>query len=202
MDKFNFSPDIKIISRSIIKEFIDSYRKNNIYNNLTFLDIGGRNGEYSHYAEGFNYKILEIDKSIKDIRIINGDICSCDIISDNSYDIVFSNSVFEHISEPWKAAEECVRISKINGLNIHLTVFSWRYHPVPEDYYRYSHAGMKKLFERTGQVETLVAGYDLSRRRYDHRGGKIKGNRDIPPIDELGGWREHWITIYIAKKIK
>ena len=29
-----------------------------------------------------------------------------------------------------------------------------------------------------------MAGYDLSR-RYDHRGGKIKG-RDIPPIDDAG----------------
>ena len=69
--------------------------------------------------------------------MIYGDICDCPQIPDESYDIVFSTSVFEHIKEPWKAAKECVRITKKGGINVHLTLFSWRYHPVPVDCFVY-----------------------------------------------------------------
>lgn len=99
---------------------------------------------------------------------------------------IFSNNVFEHIMEPWAAAAECVRILKKNGITIHIAPFSWRYHPVPVDYFRYSHDGLKHLFERTGEIETLLSAYDISERRKDHRGGKI-GILDVPPVDELGG---------------
>lgn len=194
------SPDLKYYSYEDIVKSIEKYKRKN-KGELKFLDVGGRYGEYRHLAKGFKYNILDIDKSIKDNKdVIIGDICNCPNIKDNSYDIVFSNNVFEHIKEPWAAAEESVRITKKGGLIITITPFSWRYHPVPVDTFRYSHYGLSYLYERTGKMKTTISGYDITNRRKDARGGYNKKGLDKPPIDHLGGWRENWETIYIGYK--
>ena len=48
---------------------------------------------------------------------------------------------------------------------ITIAPFAWRYHPVPVDYFRYSHDGLSFLFERTNKIERVISGYDLSGRR-------------------------------------
>ncbi len=194
-----YSPDIKFYNYDDIRGLIKKYQERKV-EKLRFLDVGGRFGEYSYLAEGFEYSILEIDESIKESNVINGDICHIPEIPDNFFDVVFSNNVFEHIKEPWRAAEESVRITKKGGIVICVTPFSWRYHPVPVDTFRYSHYGLAYLFERTSQIKRHLAGYDIQMRRKDMRGGNIKGGVDKPPIDSLGGWRENWETIYVGYK--
>lgn len=194
-----YSPDLNLLkSYKNIISYITQYCKE--HKKVNFLDVGGRLGK-NKIVKNVNYNILEINEKLKKPYIIHGDICRCPQISDEKYDIVFSNNVFEHIKEPWLAAKECIRITKIGGLNIHSTVFSWRYHPDPIDCFRYTHKGMKILFEQLNNMEELLSGYDLSCRRRDHRGGKVKGGLDLVPVDDLGGWREHWIVIYIGRKI-
>lgn len=196
-----FSPHLRLIDKSSVQEFITQYRQTHQTNGaLHFLDVGGRHGEYRKFAEGYTYSILEIDLNATSPEIKHGDICSCPQIPSNTYDVVFSNNVFEHLQEPWNAALESVRICKPGGLLICMAPFSWRYHPVPVDNFRFSHSGLAYLFERSGTVETLLAGYDLHNRRRDHRGGKVAGGLDVPPVDELGGWREHWLAIYVGRK--
>jgi SAM-dependent methyltransferase len=181
----NYSPDINLVSAGNMVSYIHSYLNQAAQNSrLTFLDVGGRNGEFSHWATGFQYLILEIEQA----KIATNDV-------------VFSNNVFEHLKEPWKAAENCVRITKPGGLLIHFAPFSWRYHPVPVDYFRFSHQGLSSLFLRTGLVEQIESGYDISCRRQDRRGGKLINNLDTPPIDELGGWRENWMTVFVGRKL-
>ena len=116
------------------------------------------------------------------------------------YDIVCSQSLFEHIREPWLAAEECTRITKKGGLNIHATLFSWRYHPCPVDCYRYTHTGLSYLFERTGEIETLSATYCIPNRRLPGGRGHPGKNEDAVPIDSMGGWLEQWKIIFIGKR--
>lgn len=195
-----YSPHYKFISRSNLFQKVRDYASNH-KGELTFLDVGGAKGksDVREVAKKFKYTILEYDKSIKTPELICADICSCPEIPDNSYDIIYSNNVFEHLSEPWKAAEEISRILKPGGLALHITVFSWRYHPVPIDMFRYSSDGLRYLFERTGKITAILSGYDIEKRRRDHRGGKI-GILDVPPIDELGGWRENWTVIFLGKK--
>lgn len=195
------SPHLTFVHKNKVFDIILDYKKNN-KGVLHFLDVGGRQGKFARYAKGFEYNILDIDESLGGDNIIHGDICHCPQILNNHYDIVFSNNVFEHLKEPWLGAEECVRITRPGGLLIHLAPFAWRYHPIPVDYFRYSHTGIKFLFERTGKVETIISGYDISERRKDYRGGKLADQLDTPPIDEMGGWRENWITIFVGRKIE
>jgi len=201
LPKGEFSSHLNILRRQDALDFITRYHSENV-GDLTFLDVGGRSGEFRGSASGFKYQILEIDETQVGTDLVIGDICHCPHLADESYDIVFSHNVFEHILEPWRAAEECVRLVKPGGLLIHMAPFAWRYHPVPLDCYRYTHTGLAHLFERGGQVKTEIAGYDISNRRKNATGGKMAGGLDIPPKDELGGWREHWLTVYVGRKIQ
>lgn len=196
-----YSRHIKILEVGIMYDYILNYRKkcHNNNNNILFLDVGGIKRVKN--TDDFKYHILNIDNSIKNDNLIIADICNCPQILENTYDIVFSNNVFEHLSNPWLAAKECIRITKKGGLNIHNTVFSWRYHPVPIDCFRYTHYGLKVLFEQTNEIKELCSGYDITYRRKNDRGGKVKNNLDVPPIDKLGGWRENWSVIYIGEKL-
>ena len=195
----SWSPHLKFVASSDVGALIARHR-DSLPGPPRFLDVGGRHGEFQHLAQGFAYHILEIDTRVQGDNVIFGDICDCPAVPSESFDVCFSNNVFEHLKEPWRAAEECVRITRRGGLMVHLAPFSWRYHPSPVDFFRYTHAGLAYLFERTGKVETLLAGYDISDRRKDHRGGKVEGGLDVPPVDELGGWREHWLTVVVCRK--
>ena len=120
---------------------------------------------------------------------IIADITGCaDVIPDESFDIVFSSDVFEHIDRPWLAAQEIARILRPGGIAITHTLFSWRNHPCPIDYWRYSAECLEFLF---ADLTCLEKGYDLSQRRVDEP-GFWAGGEDSVPVDHLGGWREHW----------
>lgn len=198
--EFEYSPHLNFLNqRKESEKYITNFKKGK--KNLTFLDVGGRKGKNKNLYHGCEWNILEIEKNIKHPKMVYGDICDCPQIPDESYDIVFSTSVFEHIKEPWKAAKECVRITKTGGINVHITLFSWRYHPVPVDCFRYTHTGMKILFEQSNNMKELLVGYDITSRRINGKGGKVGGGLDLVPLDELGGWREHWSILYIGQKI-
>jgi SAM-dependent methyltransferase len=118
------------------------------------------------------------------------------VIRDARFDVVFSSDVFEHIDRPWLAAQEITRILKPDGIAIIHTLWSWRNHPCPIDYWRFSPECLSFLF---ADLTVLERGYDLSQRRMDHSGSWKSGN-DSVPIDELGGWREHWSVYLVARK--
>ena len=164
------------------------------------LEIGGHRLEKCA-ASLFNPKKFEYyDLNIKESDIPNtiiADICDCKKeIPANEFDIVFSSDVMEHIERPWLAAEEITRILKPGGVAMIFTLWAWRYHPCPLDYWRFSHECLKFLFHG---LTCLEADYDISERRVDRRGFWPSG-MDAVPVDRLGGWRENWAVYYIGQK--
>jgi len=111
---------------------------------------------------------------------IIGDIMSAPF-DDNMFDVCFSSNTFEHISEPWRAAEECVRVTKQNGIILHFAPFAWKHHDQP-DYYRYSPEGFTYLFERTGRIRTV----ECKMMRINKK--------------KKSGWEEYWRTVYYGIK--
>lgn len=158
-----------------------------------FLDVGGGVGAQRSFAGPLDYWVLDLESSYE--QSIVGDICRCAHIPESSFDVVFSNNVFEHIPEPWLAAAEIGRILKPGGICCTITWFSIRYHPVPGDYFRFSHSALELLFERYGGLETVQSGYDL-RRRKDGRNDKLPGHADLSP----GDWAENWLVFHIGRK--
>ena len=183
------------VAADAIRDYVQAHGKRG-----RLLDVGGRAGLYHQYAGPLEFTVLDLEPEGTGERMIRADICSCPEVPSGSFDIVFSHNTFEHLAEPWLAAGEMGRLLKANGLAIVITCFSWRYHPVPGDYFRFSHAALEVMFERYGRLETVTSGYDLRHRREDRQGGRLPGGLDNPPIDELGGWRENWLVYYVGRK--
>lgn len=162
----------------------------------SFIDFGARDGVRRNFAHHCDY--TGVDISPRDSSIIAGDICGCPHIPDNSYDIVFSFDVFEHVERPWDAALECIRVAKPGGIIICRTLFSYRFHPEPNDFWRFSSSCLEHLFTKDKLAETLVCGYDIRERRRNRKGVFIDHR---PPIDWLGGWRENWQVLWIGRKL-
>lgn len=170
---------------------IDAYARR--HRRGTFLDVGGNVGTHRWIAGPLDYWVLDLERRYE--RAIVGDICECPQVADASFDVVFSNNVFEHLAEPWRAATEIGRILKPGGICCTITWFAIRFHPVPDDYWRFTHSALELLFERYAGLETLESGYDLRWRR-DGRNDKHPDHADCAP----GGWDENWIVFHLGRK--
>lgn len=189
---------------------------------LNFLDFGGGDGKLTPllgntnsifyapmykenkelFEKKFNYYGVDLDKKAE--KIITGDVCASDYMNNNKefrdfFDIIYSNNVFEHLNRPWIAVENIYHMLKPGGICIIIAPFSWRYHEVPGDYFRYTHAAFPFLFKSVGPVEVIQSGYDLNQRRIFNQGnGEFN---DLCPTDNFGPWRESWHMISIIKKL-
>ena len=182
------NPNIKLYdSMLVIQQALSQCKKDS-----NFLDIGGKTDVKMGGAEKFKYTIFNIEDG--------NDISNCPEVPDNEFDITFSKNTLEHIRNIKEAMDEIYRITKPGGLTIHRTLFSWRYHPCLHDYWRFTHEGLKTLFEDVG-FKTMICGYDISMRRWNIYGGIVGKLIDNVVIDWLGGWRENWIVFYIGKKL-
>lgn len=182
-------------TKAIVRHYVDALDVRG-----DVLEIGGH--KLAQCAIGlfpeprFRYHDLNIADSDIPNTII-GDITDCrDVIADESFDLVVSSDVFEHIDRPWLAASEISRILRPGGVAITHTLWAWRNHPCPIDYWRFSAECLEFLFE---DLTCIEKGYDLSQRRMDQPGFWRSG-RDSVPVDELGGWREHWSVYAVCVK--
>jgi SAM-dependent methyltransferase len=163
------------------------------------LEIGARDHPRTalfaspHWA----YTVLDLDDvgvAATELDVVIGDITDCPEIESATYDVVVSVDVFEHVRRPWSAADEITRLLRPGGLSYTSTLFSWRYHPVPVDYWRFTPECLEFLF---GELETIEAEFDTAERRRDIRG---HGRRDRVQVDALGGWRENWRVTHVGRK--
>lgn len=158
------------------------------------LEIGGRHNPRNSDFSDFEYEALDLEGAPSGgIVVRQGDITECPEIPDETYDFVFSLDVFEHIDKPWLAASEIKRILKPGGVTMHSTLFAWRYHPCPIDYWRYTHQGLKSLFD---PLECVHADFDDTERRRDLLG---RGKNRLK-LDALGGFRENIRVNYAGIK--
>lgn len=67
-------------------------------------------------------------------------------VDDRSYDVVLCNQVLEHCDDPGRAVAELYRVTAPGGRVLASTHGVMPYHPSPADYWRWTHAGLAKLF--------------------------------------------------------
>lgn len=65
-------------------------------------------------------------------------------------DIILSNQVLEHVDAPQGYLQEARRLLKPDGVMILSTHGYWFYHPTPNDYWRWTSAGLRKTMEAEG----------------------------------------------------
>ena len=122
------------------------------------LDVGCGNKPYKNYFQSSEYLGLEIDSIENRARkradyFYNGQIFP---FSDDEFDSIVTNEVFEHVFEPELFLSEINRVLKIKGFILVTVPFVWDEHEQPVDYARYSSFGLKHILNKYG-FEVIVA---------------------------------------------
>ncbi|MCU0526822.1 MAG: methyltransferase domain-containing protein [Elainella sp. Prado103] len=111
----------------------------------------------------------------------------------NSFDAIFSLSVFEHLAMPWVVAREINQLLKVGGITYHMTHNAWPIHEQPWDFWRFTDEALKALFSPALGFEVLKAGYFEPLRVYLD---EIRpGLEPLPTMPSFGG------VAILAKKV-
>lgn len=76
-------------------------------------------------------------------------------IEGDTYDVVLSANVIEHVSRPWDWLPELARVTKPGGLVITMCPVSWIYHEAPIDCWRIYPEGMNNLYDHASLTPIL-----------------------------------------------
>ena len=68
-------------------------------------------------------------------------------VEDASFDLVLCTQVLEHSDDPAQAVRELRRVTAPGGRVLASTHGTQVYHPSPQDYWRWTHEGLRRLFE-------------------------------------------------------
>ena len=71
-------------------------------------------------------------------------------VDDDTFDIVFSSQVIEHVRRPWVWIRELARVSRLGGRVLTINPVSWPYHEYPVDCWRIYPEGMRALYSEAG----------------------------------------------------
>jgi SAM-dependent methyltransferase len=114
------------------------------------LDVGAKGAPYREHVPATRYLRLDIDPRKAP------DIC-CDVHEfsghDQMFDTILAIEVLEHLRDPQRAIDRIFDALKPGGVCILSTRFMYRYHPDPEDHYRFTSDSLKYLFRRFERVE-------------------------------------------------
>jgi len=123
------------------------------------LDVGGRDRPYAEVVRGhLEQNGLEVRHRVVDAGG-GGDIvgrAEALPLASRSVDLVLCTQVMEHVAEPGLAIGEMARVLKPGGRGLLTTHGTWFYHPDPEDYWRWTSAGLAALFRAGGFRDVTV----------------------------------------------
>jgi SAM-dependent methyltransferase len=175
-------------------------RKNRIRSGL-IAEIGGSKNSFLPRLGKFDVRYLSIFPS-NDPQYIVADICNCPQVPSESFDLVFSVSVLEHVQNVHDAAREITRILKPGGITMHAVPFSYFFHGAPEDYWRLTTTALETLFAELEPIDCFF--YAGNRRRNNLGSSGTRVDQDGGPKfapDAFGGWRENWTSVFVGRKV-
>ena len=76
-------------------------------------------------------------------------------VEDAAFDVVLCTQVLEHCDDPAQAVRELKRVTAPGGRVLASTHGVQVYHPSPEDYWRWTHAGLRRLFTENADWESV-----------------------------------------------
>lgn len=122
------------------------------------LDVGSKNSPYKKFINFEEYFRMDVVSETKP------DIC-CDLheikCNDSSFNTIIATEVLEHLYNPQKALKEIYRILKKNGMLVLSTRFIYKYHPDPNDYYRFTRDSLEYLLKDFSEIKVLPLGNRL-----------------------------------------
>lgn len=112
-------------------------------------------------------RLIDFDLARTPAAAVIGDALALPF-ADGCFSLVISQETVEHVFDPFRAVREMARVLDAGGTLYLQAPFVIGYHPGPEDYWRFTRAGMRRLVEQAGleclRVEQAVgAGTGLYR---------------------------------------
>jgi len=109
------------------------------------VDFGCGDMPYREVIEPYVVKYLGVDLEMNPKAEHHIGFDSKTTLPDGYADIVLSNQVLEHVDTPEGYLQEAWRVLKPGGIAIITTHGYWFYHPTPNDYWRWTSAGLQKV---------------------------------------------------------
>jgi ubiquinone/menaquinone biosynthesis C-methylase UbiE len=77
-------------------------------------------------------------------------------VEDATFDLVLCTQVLEHSDDPAQAVRELRRVTAPGGRVLAATHGTQVYHPSPQDYWRWTHEGLRRLFEENADWASVT----------------------------------------------
>ena len=79
-------------------------------------------------------------------------------VPDRSFDVVLCTQVLEHTTDPALAVRELARVVAPGGRVLASTHGTAVYHPAPNDFWRWTHTGLERLFTTNADWRSVTVG--------------------------------------------
>jgi len=113
------------------------------------LDVGcGKKPYYPLFAERAS-EYVGVDVVENPLAELRGPVEALPV-EDGAFDLVLCTQVLEHCDDPVRAVQELRRVTAPGGRVLASTHGTWVYHPSPNDYWRWTHTGLERLFAENG----------------------------------------------------
>ena len=114
------------------------------------LDVGCGQKPYESLFAPFASSYVGVDPVENPRADLRGSVEALPV-ADATFDVVLCNQVLEHCDHPGQAVRELRRVAAPGGRVLASTHGVMPYHPSPTDYWRWTHAGLEKLFHENGE---------------------------------------------------
>lgn len=119
-------------------------------NELRLIDFGCGNSPYRQIFEPYVEEYLGADLAGNEKADLTITECGKIQCGDHLADIVLSAQVLEHVFDPQIYLTECRRVLRKDGFLILSTHGTWKFHPDPNDFWRWTSQGLKKTIQDHG----------------------------------------------------
>lgn len=119
-------------------------------------------------------------------------------VASDSYDVVLSGQVIEHVKQPWRWLRELARVVRPGGKVITINPVSWPYHEAPVDCWRIYPEGMRALYASAGLAVEHCLHTSLERPGYS----RYRPGMSHHSLGRLARWRNQlagWIGLPVER---
>jgi SAM-dependent methyltransferase len=118
------------------------------------LDVGCGRKPYEPLFAPYASSYVGVDPAENLLAELRGSVEDLPV-ADGTFDILLCNQVLEHCDDPALAVRELRRATAAGGRVLVSTHGVMPYHPSPADYWRWTHAGLAKLFADNAAWESV-----------------------------------------------
>jgi SAM-dependent methyltransferase len=134
----------------------EARRAHEAYGSYRLLDIGCGVKPYFPFFEPYVSEYVGVDVGNPDADL-EGTVEAIPV-GDASFDVVLMTQVLEHCLDPVQAVREVHRVTRPGGRVLASTHGVYVYHPTPVDLWRWTHAGLDRLFTTNADWASVTVG--------------------------------------------